>query len=95
MVPASQCGGEKSDINPSCCLALQHTGPSQVISNPQAQILEASYLLQDCESQLAGVAAGDAHQLSFSHAYGEVVRGNPFTNAIHIILELLHVRGRA
>ena len=77
------------------------TGPSEVISNPQAQVLEAFHLLQgttveyDCESQLAGATPRDAHLLRFSHIDGEVAQGNPFTNAIHIILELLHVRRRA
>ena len=52
------------------------TRPSQVISNPQAQVLEAFHLLlgttvdYDCEAQLTGATPGDAH---FSHIYGKVV----------------------
>ena len=55
------------------------TRQSQVISNPQAQVLEEFHLLQgttveyDCEAQLAGATTGDAHQLRFSHIYGKVV----------------------
>ena len=103
MVSASTMWGEKSVYKSklSPCPTthrLDVTRPSQVISNPQAQVLEAFHLLQgttvdyDCESQLAGATPGE---LRFSHIYGKVVRGNPFTNTIHIILELLHVRGKA
>ena len=50
MVPVSQFGGEKSAYKSklSSCPPthrLNMTGPSQVISNPQAQVLEAFYLL--------------------------------------------------
>ena len=106
MVSASTMWGEKSVYKSklSPCPTthrLDVTRPSQVISNPQAQVLEAFHLLQgttvdyDCEAQLTGATPRDAHRLRISHIYGKVVQGNPFTNTIHIILELLHARGKA
>ena len=60
---------------------LDMTRPSQVISNPQAQVLETLHLLQGttvdynnyCETQLAGVTPGDAHRLRFSLRWFEEI----------------------